>query len=157
MTEHLRAETALGAMKLLAEGSASSDFGAFGLSRDEFNLFIGSRHWVGMDRPVVEKIAQIITYGVMDVIGATRFPVSAEYFAAVVAMFVHPCNIQVACDWLPRQQLNASLSKGEGELDAEFVTPRQLFALVLRLKEKGTQTFLLQFEERTGLVNDETL
>jgi len=130
---NLRAEVALGAMRMLAEGSANVNIQAFGLDQNDFDLVAGPYAWTSIDRPKVSAVLQTLTTGTLDVIGVTRYPVSAEYMAGVVAMFVMPANFMTACDWLPACLTNEDLGAGQRDFGGERVTPQQLFALVLQI------------------------
>lgn len=153
--KNINPEIALGAMRLLADGSASADFSSFGLSQFDFKHFVGDKAWVGADRSTVERVVSVLTYGTMDVIGLPRFPVSAEYASAILAMFVHPANIMTACHWSARYQLNNELAEGSPELGAVVATPQQLFATCLLLLEDNPGQFRQKFFKRTGVLDDE--
>lgn len=155
MKRNLSYEVARGAMTLLADGTGSASFENFGLTKDEYATLTDPLAWIAPDRQVVERVLNVITYGTMDAIGVTRFPVSAEYLAAIIATFVHPCNLQISCAWSARSQSNDQLADNSPELAGETATPAQLFALCLMIHAKGnTDEFRNRFERRTGLVED---
>jgi len=153
---NLRPEIALGAMKLLSEGAATANIGAFGLEYEDFALLTGDAPWVGANRPKISRCLSTMCFGTLDVIGVTRFPVSAEYQAAIVAMFVHPCNFQVASDWLSKCMSNEDLSQGREEMGAPMASPQQIFALVIQIKSQDAGVALKRFFERNPLMAPET-
>lgn len=152
---NINPKIAIGAMKLLANGSASADFSTFGLSRHDFEMFMSENAWVAADRPTIERINGVLAGGTMDVIGVPRFPISAEYAAAILAMFVHPTNLQTACNWAAHYPSNIDLADGSQELGQVFATPGQLFALCLMLLEADPAQYRLRFLQRTGLIEDD--
>jgi len=143
---------ALGAMNLIANGTSSADFNTFGLSREDYELYAGHKSWTAMDRVTIERVANVIMHGVMDVIGTPRFPVSAEYIAANIAVFVSPTNVQIACSWLARAPSNGDMIEGANSLNSEDATAEQIFALVLECKSHNADVFRTRFEARTGLI-----
>lgn len=155
MKRNLSYEVAKGAMNLIADGTGSSSFANFGITPDEYDSLKSPLAWVAPDRPTIERVLNVITYGTMDTIGVARFPVSAEYIAAIVCTFVHPSNLQVACAWSGRAQSNDQLADRSPELAGDTATPSQLFALCLMIHSKGdVSEFKSRFERRTGLVED---
>jgi len=148
--QNLSVVTALGACKLIAEGTGSVDFSTFGLNNDDRKILTGSRLWLAADRPIIDRLINTLIYGVMDVVGVAIFPVSAEYMAAVVAMFVHPTNLMVACQWMDRAQSNADLADGVAVKGAQLALPGQLFALVTLLYSSDISAFRDQFNKRVG-------
>lgn len=149
--KQIRLETALGAMNVIASGASSVDFSHFGLSNEDKKMLQAEKVWIGANRPVIESLLTTVLYGVQDCVALARFPVSAEYMAAVLVMFVHPCNLQVACAWIARSQANGALSDGAEELGAELVKPGQLFALVLELYASDIGAFKEKFDKRVGV------
>jgi len=147
----VRIEIALGAMNLIADGTAATDFKSFGLNPEEAELLGQPKMWLNHDRPTVERLFNVLTHGVMDAIGATRFPVSVEYLAAVLSVFVHGCNTQIASEWCVRAQSNGALADGVPEFGAEMVTAGQLFALMLELRSYNNGTFIERFNRRVGI------
>ena len=148
----VRIEVALAGMDLLAAGSASTDFSAFGLHQDQVDLFTGPQYWLAPDRPSVEDISNKLVWGVLDSIGVPRFAVPAEYIAAVICAFVHPCNTLTAANWLSQHYSAGDLAEGVNELTGEVVTPSKVFALVMMLEERKPADFMERFSKKTGKV-----
>jgi len=147
----VRLEVAFGAMSMLAAGTASSNFSHMGMSDDDYDLFTGSGVWQRQDQGSIESISSNIITGVMDMVGIQRIEVSAEYIAAVIAMFVHPVNYFTACSWLARNYSNEDLASGNSQLSIERVTPGVVYALVEQLQAKNPAEYLARFNKRVGL------
>lgn len=156
MKHNVSYKIARGAMRLLAEGTGSADFGAFNLTDEDYALFTGENSWLRPDRPKICQIMDAILWGTMDIIGVPRFPVSAEYLAAAIAVFVSPTNIMPATEWLSQKPVNAAILEDADQLGVEACTPGQLFGLVLMCLS-APNDFKERFELRTGLgVSDAT-
>jgi len=155
MKYELSVSVAVGAMKLIADGTGSADFNSFGLGEQDYELFTGDKTWNKMDQPIIERCLTVVTYGLQDVIGVPRFAVSAEYTSAIIAMLVHPANQMTACSWAQSAAPNAALANGAPELGRETATPDQLFGLLSQLMEHNPNEFKQRFEKRTGIVETE--
>lgn len=147
----LQLTTALGMMRLLADGTASADFSSLGIHQEDHDLLTGPRLWVAPERYKVVSLIDQIVWGTMDVIGVPRFAISAEYMAAVIAMFVHPTNMFLACQWTAREMDNTSLADGAEERGAVLIRPGQLFALVGEIHSQDISGFQQRFNKRVGL------
>ena len=153
----LRLEVSKGAMSLLAKGAVVADLETMGITSDDWTLATGNRPWIGQDRTRVKRILEVLTFGTIDVIGLPRFEVSAEYLAAVLAMFVHPTNILPACRWMEgigsaENDMLAAGHSSDPPHGVETVHARQLFALVLALwEDSASEGFRVQFEKRVGI------
>lgn len=151
----LQMHVALGAMKLIRDGAVTGDLDAFGISPEDWFLTTGSGPWVGTDRQRVRATLDILVHGTVDVVGVPRFEVPSEYIAAVLAVFVGPTNMQLACRWMeggsPAQVL-AKGSSAEPPSDNEQVTARTLFALVCDIYEgEHASAARASFVKRTNL------
>mgnify|MGYP000108532867 CR=1 FL=1 len=147
----VRAETVLAAMKLIAEGRSETDFESFGMKEEDWEKLRSPRLWLGADRSHCERIFQVLCHGVCDAIGASRYTVSAEYQAAVIVMFVHPANVQLACSWFEKSLSNSQLADGV-EISEEMVSAAQLFALCLEwLDNKDVTNMKKRLERRTKM------
>lgn len=143
----LRFETARGCMKLLAGQTFLEMFEIFGVNVEELEEVTGSTPWTAHSRQRVRRVLDAIAQGVMDVVGAPRFEVSAEYIAGVIVAFVHPVNVMVACRWMEQRRPATGLLSGEA--DAEFVSPTQIFALCNALyDDEASYAIKHQFEKR---------
>ena len=143
--------TAVGAMSLLSDGVATGALDPLGVTKAEWRRVTGTATWTGKERPVVDKVLRSIAFGTMDILGVPRFRCPAEYTAAVIAMYVAPANLMLACSWLGNleQQTADSMSRGEDEF--EVVTARQLFSLVLQLHPStDAHDARERFEKRTN-------
>lgn len=87
-------------MRLLAEASNVEMLQVFGVTPELAKLVFGSAPWTATDRSHVRRVLDEICGGVLDRVGVPRVEVSAEYVAAVIAAFVHPTNVAVACRWM---------------------------------------------------------
>lgn len=146
-----RVETCLGILDMLAKGTASHNFESFGIQEAEFDMLLGKNLWLQPHRKGMEDCLNAIVYGAQEAIGVTRFPVSAEYMGAVIAMFVHPVNYLTACDWYARCQTSAAMSNGDDALGHETVSPGRLFAIVCELRSHNPAQYLAQYKKRVGL------
>ena len=128
----LKFQALLGALIILAEGGAAQTLAALGTSKDDWKVVAGDRPWVSTDVALVREVLDAITVGSMAMIGMPRVEVSAEYVAAVIAVIVHPVNINHAC-FLYEGHLvtNQELAFNEKPSPtAERVSKEQLMALV---------------------------
>jgi len=128
---------------------------AYGVSVPDYKMVTGDRPFVGADRMRVSRTLQSLTYGALDAMGIPRFEVPAEYAAAIIATFVHPVNLLVACVFCDRlQPSDGVLGDGDGEL----TSPQELFALVVQfLEDPGVSSKAKeQFNKRVGLAQTRT-
>lgn len=121
---------ALNCMQLIGKGAVTDAFEALGITKDDFELATGDMSYLGADRSRVSSVLNALTHGTLDVLGLPRIEVPAEYRAAVIAVFVAPRNIHVACRWLETGVTAADIVAG-GQLEA--VSAKQLFALICQL------------------------
>ena len=148
---NLRAQTAIGAMSLIANGTATADFVSFGLTPEDFDSLSGDGVWVGADRPRIERILKVLIHGTMDAVGVDRFNVSAEYVSAVISVFVAPANIMTACAWCSGHYANDDISAGVNEQRSRPVKAATLFALCLELQSADPSSYLAKYRHRHGL------
>ena len=115
--------------------------------------------WLRVDRPAMTQVLEGVVFGVQEAIGVARFPVSAEYAAAVIAVFVKPCNFVAAAAWYADRPFNAALADGEDGIGAEIVTAHQMFALLLEISGDGVlpAQYLAQYKKRVGIPDDSNL
>ena len=124
--------TAIGAMKLIERGSTTGDLAALGVSDADWALTTGENPWCAADRHRVRATLDALTYGSMDLAGVPRFPVPAEYLAAILTVFVHSSNRMVASRWAERTETASELASHAG-LDAERCTAEQIYSLCIQL------------------------
>ncbi len=142
-----------GAMQALAAGSATGLLESLGMLPDDLKLVMGNTSWRNNERNMVIRNLDTLMYGTMDVLGLPRFMVPAEYVAATIAMFVHPCNLMVACMWMEsgQQSADAMGNPNSQSTNIQGVAASQLFALCIQLVNDGTVTKCRnQFEMRTN-------
>lgn len=122
------------AMHVIGEGGASGAFDALGISQDDFDLVTGNFPWIGAHRPRVTAVIDSLTHGTLDVLGLPRIAVPGEYRAAMIAIFVAPCNHHVACRWLERGHSAVEMVTGTEDVP---VSAQQLFSMVLSVHPNG--------------------
>ena len=123
-------QVARNCMELIKNGAVNDAFEALGISSDDFILVCGDIPWIGADRGRVTGVLNQLTHGTLDVIGLPRIEVPCEYRAGVIATFVHPGNMAVACRWLETGPSASDLSEGGSVVP---VSANTLFALCARL------------------------
>ena len=126
--EPLSIQTALGSLRLVAEGQVYNGTGVLGLTDDDIRLTCGANPWIGIDRIQVVRTLDTFLYGMLDVLALPRISVPAEYVAATIAVTVDALNIMVACRWMEKVDAGAAYDLAEGT-EAQPATARQLFAL----------------------------
>lgn len=148
---NLSLDVALGSMSFLAQLGRSGHLDGLGLSRADFDRFIGSDPWLASDRNRMSAILHTMANSSLDAQGLPRFSLPAEYLAAVIAVFVHPVNVHASCVFAP-PSMSAQDAGRAGGVTAENCTSEQLFALVVQLfsnSARGNARVL--FEKKTGL------
>lgn len=151
--QQLKLAQAFGAMKLIADGTGTTDFESFGLTSMDAELINGDRLWLGAERQTIERLINAIVWGVEDATGGNRFPLSAEYMAAVICMFVHPVNIKKACDWMQVTYSNEDLADATPELQMTPVTASQLFGLCVEIMSSDIAQYQQRYNKRVGKNN----
>lgn len=130
-----------GAATVLLNSSTNDVIDAIGCTETEWQLVTGQRIWIGVDRARVSRILDSLLFGLIDTIGLPRFELPAEYMAAMVSIFVSPCNYFSACTWLgsfvPGDDLAGYSGRKEPVEGFERVKPAQIFALVLDIRSSG--------------------
>lgn len=149
----IQLEIIKGSMQALANGQAVGTLENLGLIAEDIKLVTGGTAWQNAERHRITKTLDALQYGTMDLIGLPRFTVPAEYVAAVIAMFVHPANIMVACRWMESGQNSVSfMGDPSSTTNTEAISAGQLFALCLQsISQIDSQAFRKQFETRVNL------
>lgn len=142
----VRLQVAKNCLILVRDGAVTEAFEALGILDTEIKLACGRAPWIGADRGRITNTLNALTFGVLDVVGLPRIEVPMEFNAAIIATFVHPGNMAIACRWLETGAPTADVIAG-GTI--EPVTANQLFALVCQLANEG-QAGLRAWEQRTG-------
>lgn len=138
MKKALSYQAAIGAMNILCGQEAASSAAALNCTEDEWKMLTGSKNWVPMERPVIMRLLDSLLYGTLDACGVDRFPVPAEYVAAVLSVFCAPTNIMIGSKWLGTQVAAEDLANYTGADKSvegmERVTPHQIFAMCVQIK-----------------------
>ena len=67
------------------------------LTDDDFDFLTLNNVWFSTVRSRAGRCVEACVYGSLDFVGYPRFPAPVDFFAAVIAYYVHPVNIQTAC------------------------------------------------------------
>ena len=131
---------------LMAVTSTVKAFGvsSLGVNEDDFAKVTGKAVWMSADRPVAERTIQQLASGSMDAQGFPRFDLCAEYLAAIIALFIAPCNQFAACSWMSGAMLNVDVAV-RSEPSERFDASR-LYALVM-LATADAEGFKVQFNK----------
>lgn len=113
-------------MKLIRDGACSDAFEALGITSEDFAFAISSSPFVGADRSLVSGVLNMLTYGVLDVMGLPRIEVPAEFKAGVIAAFISPANMMVCCRWIEVSPVATEMAVG-GSMQP--CSAHQLFSL----------------------------
>ena len=155
--EPLSMQTAIGSLRLVAEGQVYNGTGVLGLTDDDIRLTCGANPWIGIDRIQVVRTLDTFLYGMLDVLALPRISVPAEYVAATIAVTVDALNIMVACRWMEKVDAGAAADLAEGT-EAQPATARQLFALCTALyHHPQTGAAASAWQKRMGIVIENTV
>ena len=153
---NLRLETAVGCMQHIVNQSPIDAALELGSIEADYKLMTGPKPWTVDDKwRVVQMLNRTMT-GTLQKMGlAEVLTISAEYCAAVIALFVSPCNQFAAACWLGKYNTNDDLANftnlPDTENNMEFVTPTRLFALVVELQGMSqTHEMARKFMQKTG-------
>lgn len=137
-------------MRLVSKTNYVNLTKAFGVTEDDYKLVTGSNPWLGVDRPRVRQVLDMLAAGIMDLTGTARFEMPAEYIAAVVAVFVHPTNCMVACQWQSNMRPADEILGASSQ--AMIVDPAVLFVLVCKIygDEHGASQIKAAFDKKVG-------
>lgn len=139
-------EVAVNCMTLIKNGAVNDAFEALGISSEDFRLACAGVPYIGSDRNRVTNVLTSLVYGTLDVVGLPRIEVPCEFIASVLAVFVCPGNLAVACRWMEAGHAAEDLVAG-GSL--EPVTANKLFALCCQLASEAPAA-AAHWEHRTG-------
>lgn len=154
MNQSIQLSVIKGAMQALADGAATGSLENLEILPQHIRLVTGRTSWKSNERTIVARTLDALMFGTMELVGLPRFEVPAEYVAAVISMFVHPSNLQIACRWMEtgRQTAEALGNPTSASINTEPVDARQLFSLCLQMHNDGQiAQCLSQFEERTAI------
>ena len=134
----MRVDVALGAMEMIKDGLHPRDLAALGVSEEDLKLLTGTRCWINADKLRVRKTIDVMIFGTIDLCALDHFPIPIEYVAAVVYVFVNPCNYLIACKWMeiPYQNTEDLARDGVGQ---DMCDPSQLMGLLCELNSKSRE------------------
>lgn len=142
--------TAMAALMIVAD-SVNPEFSALNITSQDLKVLTDNTPWVAQQKESAIRTVQALTYGISEMQGVSRLTVPAEYMAAVIAVFVKPCNYFAACTWVAERKLVGSdvttMATGE-ELKETRTTAQQLFALTISLGTGEVNEARTRFEKR---------
>lgn len=144
---------AIGTLNIIAEYT-SADFDSLGIHINDFKLLNQNTPWIRDNRRRVTQTLDALLFGTLDQMAQPRYAIPAEYVAAVIMVFVKPCNRMVACSWLAEARLTgpraidlATQGIDTGEVDP--VAASQLLGLIVSLTgAENTSEVYSRFEAR---------
>src|SRR5260370_35127838 len=77
---------------MLIQASAVLD-----LTEDDFDFLPRNKVWIATDRSRARRCVEACVFGTLDFVGYPRVPAPVEFIPPVIAFFVHPVNLQMAC------------------------------------------------------------
>jgi len=104
----MRYAAACAALKVLGGGAHVA------IDKDEIDFIMGDRLWLGQDRARVRRGVEAFAFGALDLLALPRFPLPAEFVAAVIAAVISPSNWMTACvvmsgaEWTENIVMNVS-------------------------------------------------
>lgn len=155
MGTNLSLAAALGAMSLLEKGSLNGDLSAFNIHESQYKVLTQDGPWIAGDRAMVTATLEAMMFGLMDQIGVQRFNPPAEYIAAVLATFVKPVNMWLACRYMEGPRSAEDMATGRVR-ESEPIRAEHLFAFIV-LIEGGSQTAKANFEKQAGFEIDRSV
>lgn len=134
------------AMKVLTESSLMSTVDAIGVPRPDLEALVGHKLWLASDRHRVRRALDALMQGSLDHLGISRFPLSAEFVAAWIALVVSPSNHMVAAAWYHNAQASESMLVSDPEVAPiqDGLRADQILELVIAAlaeKEQGVGEF----------------
>lgn len=69
----------------------------YGVTKLQLQKAMSPAPWIGGERAEVRRTLDSLIYASVDAAGLPRIDLPAEFVAAVLAIFVHPTNLMVAC------------------------------------------------------------
>jgi hypothetical protein len=106
----------------IAALAIAKDSSAFDLAPDDMEFLTGEDTWLATDRKRVRRSVEAIAFGAVDIIGLPRFPLPAEFVAAVVVHFVRPRNWLSACSVFEGAEFSDMIVEGrENRLSAHEI------------------------------------
>src|SRR5205807_1720152 len=122
--QSVRFQTALASIKLI-QASAVLD-----LTEDDFDFLTSNKVWIATDRSRARRCVEACVYGTLDLVGYPRVPARVVFFAVVVAYYVLPVNVQMACVIMEGAEFTEHIINGV----ERPVKAAELFAFPLRVR-----------------------
>lgn len=125
---------AMGALEIIKTHANAATAISMGMTEKTYTDMTSAAPWIASQRADIRASLETLCHSSTEVMGLPRFELPAEYVAAVIAVFVHPCNIAVACSWMEGRLPRAMDLHGRGDSTPqgmEHLTASQLFAMVL--------------------------
>lgn len=154
-TSNLSVAAAIGCMQQIGSYT-SADLSTLSITKSQYNLVHGSKPWARDHRRSVVQTLDALIYGAADVMGLQKITLPAEYVAAVIATFVAPVNLHVACHWVAEHKASGAAAADLAQLNQKSqrvdpVSAMQLIGLVTLLNAEDAATIAHQmFTERLG-------
>lgn len=128
----------MGARQLVTDSfEFSDDHQAAGFSRQQWNLLTSNKHWTRAERREVKNLLETACSISQEIAGIPPSTMPGEYVAAVICLFVHPCNRILASRRAPEAFDTLSASGLIGRPEEKPVLPSQMTALVLMFTAFG--------------------
>lgn len=104
------------------------------ISEEDMDIVRGPYIWTADKRPRAKRTMENLINGAIELAGLPSFTVPAEYTAAMIYMYVHPTNWQIASHVM---QVTQTAADDIDRPDASVVRPEKLFALVCQCAAKN--------------------
>lgn len=125
---------AMGSLQIIKEYASASAAIAAGMNETSYKQLVKGAPWTAPERAAIRDSLERMCHTSIDLLGLPRFELPAEYVATVIAVFVHPVNIAVACSWMAGRLPRSMDLHGSGDTTPqgmEHLSSAQLFAMVL--------------------------
>ena len=150
-----------GALAIVERAMDASTCAELGLTKAAYEEVTSQTPWIGAQRQRARATLDTLCHATTDLIGLPRIEIPAEYVAAVIASFVHPVNIAVACSWMEGRLPAAQDLVVAGEpppQGMDHLTAAQLFSMVcFILSDEDMGPVVSNFEKRVGLKTKKAL
>lgn len=118
---------------VLASIKMARDMSYVDLTAEDFDFLTRDRIWSLAEKKKARRCIDAITFGSLDASGLPSFKVPAEFTAGVIAYFVHPSNMMIACSFMEGATTVDSLATNR----KDSVSAEQMFALCIQALEQG--------------------
>lgn len=157
MNHTLNLKTAMGAMRIVLNEQLVDAARSLGCTEKEWEMLTGPKPWIGLDRPVIKRLLDNLLNGMLHTMGLPPVDLPAEYAAAVITLFIHPCNFFAAASWMGNFHRADELGNFDGSQSGftdglERVSARQIFALCCTLySEDHVHIIARRFSDKFGV------